>query len=112
MTLTLLNLDGASVCGQRAEKVARRRRDGGNGVEAQRRRRATDGNPPLLPLVTSVRFCGVERAWSRGILGDRQPVKRSKPRVGRGGLFKLQNKVVIVENSTVKFRIGKVWLLK
>jgi len=37
-----------------------------------------------LPLLTSARFCGVERASSRGIRGDVQPVKRSKPRVGHG----------------------------
>ena len=57
----------ASVCGRRAGKVERRRRDGGNEVGAQRRRRAADGSPSLLqptplPLVTSAWFCGVERA--------------------------------------------------
>jgi hypothetical protein len=67
-----------------------RRRDGGNGAEAQHRRRAADGSPPLLrptplPLVTSARFCGVERASSRGKRGDGQSVERSKPRVGHGG---------------------------
>ena len=41
--------------------------------------------PNPLPLVTSARFCGVERASSRGIRGDGQPVERSKPRVGHGG---------------------------
>ena len=30
-------------------------------------------------------ICGVERASSRGIRGDGQPVERSKPRVGHGG---------------------------
>ena len=34
----------ASVCGRRAETVERRRRDGGNEVGAQRRRRAADGS--------------------------------------------------------------------
>jgi hypothetical protein len=41
--------------------------------------------PTPLPLVTSARFCGVERASSRGIRGDGQPLERSKPRVGHGG---------------------------
>ena len=31
--------------------------------------------------------CGVERASSRGGRGDGQPVQRSKPRVGHGGLL-------------------------
>ena len=30
--------------------------------------------------------CGVERESSRGGRGDGQPVKRSKPRVGHGGV--------------------------
>jgi len=34
----------ASVCGRRAGTVQRRRRDGGNGVGAQRRCRAADGS--------------------------------------------------------------------
>jgi len=80
----------ASVCGRRAGKVEHRRRDGWNAAGAQRRRRAADGSlpllrPTLLPLVTSARFCGVERASSRGIRGDGQPVERSKPCVGHGG---------------------------
>jgi hypothetical protein len=40
--------DEASVCGRRAETVERRRKDGGNGAEAQRRRRAADGSPHVL----------------------------------------------------------------
>ena len=87
-----LNLDEASVCGRRAGKWSGERREAFSGTKAgaQRRRRAADGSPPLLrptplPLVTSARFCGVERASSRGIRGDGQPVERSKPRVGHGG---------------------------
>ena len=80
----------ASVGGRRAEEVKRRRRDGWNGVGAQRRRRAADGSPPLLrpnsiPARDERAVCGVERASSRGIRGDGQPVERSKPRVGHGG---------------------------
>jgi hypothetical protein len=57
---------------------------------ANDRRRAAGESTPIIrlkqmPLVTSARFCGVERASSRGIRGDVQPVERSKPRVGHGG---------------------------
>src|SRR5208283_4573608 len=74
----MFSIDSASVCGRRKGKVERRRRDGGNEAGAQRRRQAADGSPPLmrsleLPLVTNARFCGVERASSRGIRGDGQP---------------------------------------
>jgi hypothetical protein len=41
--------------------------------------------PRRLPLVTSARFCGEERASSKGLRGDGQPVERSKPRAGQGG---------------------------
>ena len=53
-------------------------------AEPQTEARRCCGQHPL-PLVTSARFCGVERASSRGRRGDGQPVERSNPRVGHGG---------------------------
>ena len=90
MPQTFTSFDEASVCGRRAGKVERRRRDGGNGVGAQRRRRAADGSPPLLrpmhmPLVTSARFAERNGRRREGDRDDGQPVERSKPRVGHGG---------------------------
>ena len=85
----LTRLRSASVCGRRAEKVERRRSDGGNGAGVQRRRRAADGSPPLmrlseLPLVTRARFVQWNgRGWE-GDRDNRKTVERSKERVGHG----------------------------
>jgi predicted nuclease of restriction endonuclease-like (RecB) superfamily len=47
---------------------------------AGRRRKPAAAAAISMPLVTSARICVVERASSRGIRGDGQPVERSKPR--------------------------------
>jgi len=70
----------ASVCGRRAESEAERgekrlakRSRSATPPPSRRRKAAADAASPL-PLVTSARFCGVERAWLRG--GQGQPEAR------------------------------------